>query len=1100
MIRTDLGPVSAYALAVEYAEYTGTVEEFAQLQANSANNAAAAAASAAAAEAAANSVNISDINQSFALEENWVLTYEGSDLIQGGYNADGSVNAQGTNYLRTSQMIPVYNGMSMYFKGGDVINRMKAGYFDPVTRRLDSSKDIPWMTGEQTVIFAFDGLIIPLFRRFDNAETQPSEFDAEFELISATKTKIDDRVLYSHRGDSVSGDIDSNTMLECGYETQTRKNQILSFCGKIPSGTTFNNLEIGLKSGNNYYNKVVIDGTNVAFTVGLGNVITQAHELTITKNIQVTVHTFVDNKATVRITSNGNFVDLKFGSYQQWRGGKAYAKTSQALEDCTLSWANADIAERIWIFGDSYTAYASNRWPYYAGAWLGNVLLDGYGGEASAQAISAFGGYLYCGVPEYAVFATGMNDGSDPNNETPNTNWKTAVEGFLETCRLKTITPILCTIPTTPVFNNNGKNAYVRSSGHRYIDFASAVGADETGSWYAEMLGEDNIHPTVAGAKALCAQIEADLPEVFIDSSGIDKTLTVSNMAADSKAVGEALAGKVSAVSGKGLSTNDYTTAEKTKLAGIDAQATRVLIDDTLEETGQAADAKAVGDALASLEDDIPAVDNTLSVTGAAADAKKTGDEIAGLKEDLSDAPKVLEPEETEADLYICDQQGNVIGEFVGGHIKTKNFDSSNVGTDMIMDADSSDADLYLCDSFGHVIVEFANGHIKTKNFDSENASEEILQEVQEELETLSENVTSLQEATSGILYRSKDQIDGVYATCRWHQPNAQSKQFCLLLAGDSHNDSTRMNNMVEFLNNIDAFDAGIMLGDMSGNEFSDPITNYTNALSSTQKPFLTVLGNHDVVGATSDSDLYTKYGDCFQYANLASGEAVSGKCYYYKDFATYKIRVIVMMQYDLTYSGNLCYGQEQIDWLIDILNDTPSDYGVIIAEHTNPSRHMIYNLDASITSSTWYQSNYAPTNMDGDPVPDIVNAWINGTTLSQSYDYTFENPPSALSVSADFSARGNGEFITYIGGHWHMNVLGSPTGFANQFDYHVPAAGLSAALQGDMPRRGGTVSEDSLNVLSIDRDKKMVKVFQIGAHYTKDAVNRQYFKYNYGA
>lgn len=43
-----------------------------------------------------------------------------------------------------------------------------------------------------------------------------------------------------------------------------------------------------------------------------------------------------------------------------------------------------------------------------------------------------------------------------------------------------------------------------------------------------------------------------------------------------------ALAGKVDKVTGKGLSTNDYTAAEKTKLAGIEAQANKTTVDDAL--------------------------------------------------------------------------------------------------------------------------------------------------------------------------------------------------------------------------------------------------------------------------------------------------------------------------------------------------------------------------------------------------------------------------------------------------------------------------------------------------------------------------------------
>lgn len=45
------------------------------------------------------------------------------------------------------------------------------------------------------------------------------------------------------------------------------------------------------------------------------------------------------------------------------------------------------------------------------------------------------------------------------------------------------------------------------------------------------------------------------------------------------------LAGKVSTVSGKGLSTEDYTTAEKTKLSGIETGATKTTIDSSLSSS-----------------------------------------------------------------------------------------------------------------------------------------------------------------------------------------------------------------------------------------------------------------------------------------------------------------------------------------------------------------------------------------------------------------------------------------------------------------------------------------------------------------------------------
>ena len=46
---------------------------------------------------------------------------------------------------------------------------------------------------------------------------------------------------------------------------------------------------------------------------------------------------------------------------------------------------------------------------------------------------------------------------------------------------------------------------------------------------------------------------------------------------------------------------NNYTNADKTKLSGIEAQANKTTIDATLTQSGQAADAKATGDAISAL-------------------------------------------------------------------------------------------------------------------------------------------------------------------------------------------------------------------------------------------------------------------------------------------------------------------------------------------------------------------------------------------------------------------------------------------------------------------------------------------------------------------
>ena len=62
---------------------------------------------------------------------------------------------------------------------------------------------------------------------------------------------------------------------------------------------------------------------------------------------------------------------------------------------------------------------------------------------------------------------------------------------------------------------------------------------------------------------------------------------------------------KVDKETGKTLSTNDFTDAYKTKLEGIEANADKTTIDATLTSYGAAADAKATGNAIQNIENDL---------------------------------------------------------------------------------------------------------------------------------------------------------------------------------------------------------------------------------------------------------------------------------------------------------------------------------------------------------------------------------------------------------------------------------------------------------------------------------------------------------------
>ena len=89
--------------------------------------------------------------------------------------------------------------------------------------------------------------------------------------------------------------------------------------------------------------------------------------------------------------------------------------------------------------------------------------------------------------------------------------------------------------------------------------------------------------------------ISADATEVRL--SDIEDNLR--NMATD-------LANKVDAVDGKGLSTNDYTTAEKTKLSGIETGANKTIVDSEYSLTStNPVENKLITSSLNELEDSI---------------------------------------------------------------------------------------------------------------------------------------------------------------------------------------------------------------------------------------------------------------------------------------------------------------------------------------------------------------------------------------------------------------------------------------------------------------------------------------------------------------
>lgn len=293
-----------------------------------------------------------------------------------------------------------------------------------------------------------------------------------------------------------------------------KKNCEYSFSGKFSS---FVGLSIG--HGFREYGGVylAIDSTNVTVYSHTGSQFQQfTHGLTFADFIDVSIKvsdTF-GARAVLTIQTNGGFYTVDnvifFGS-----NGKVWFDASTRMTDVKFTYSIMDLKKDVYVFGDSYIALADNtKWPYYAITNEdNNMLLCGFGGATAQDEILSFRNIMNLHNPKYVCWFLGMNN---PDSGAINANWKSCTDEVIAYCESNDIEVILATIPNTPVMNNTYKNAYVKASGHRYVDFARAVGAETSGSsWYTDMLSNDNVHPTENGAKALWLRMLLDCPEII---------------------------------------------------------------------------------------------------------------------------------------------------------------------------------------------------------------------------------------------------------------------------------------------------------------------------------------------------------------------------------------------------------------------------------------------------------------------------------------------------------------------------------------------------------------------------------------------------------
>ncbi len=290
-------------------------------------------------------------------------------------------------------------------------------------------------------------------------------------------------------------------------------NQCITFFAIIDSFTTESSIYVGHGQGAyGYY--VIIDHEKIVCGSNGTTGTSKTHGINIADYIYVQFEVNYAGTMKVVLASRSGVHSETF-SIGATTKGEVFAKSvSCNLLKCVLTWDCNDYGKRVWAFGDSYFSYYSNkRWPYYIlRNYSGNrcpILLNGYPGEASENALLDLKAALNHGTPKYLLWCLGMND--HDTDSAVNTVWLQTVTEVENICDEKGITLILCTIPdvTNAAYNNTYKNQWILESGYRYVDLADVVTG--VNGW----LDADGVHPSEIGARLLASKVVADFPEIL---------------------------------------------------------------------------------------------------------------------------------------------------------------------------------------------------------------------------------------------------------------------------------------------------------------------------------------------------------------------------------------------------------------------------------------------------------------------------------------------------------------------------------------------------------------------------------------------------------
>lgn len=444
----------------------------------------------------------SEINELLDVSTRTVTITDSSIMTSGYVSTNGTIHAS-SSYVYTEK-IAVAEGdiIHAYVYGVQKSIRFICAYHNDTAISAKGAENVESYTVPSGVNYVRLSIAYASTWKYTYTITRNEQYSQR--LANITVNKIN------------SNSTNGNFLESC--KQSLKKNVCVSYFANF---NEFTSLLIGFTKGTSsadYIDRFEITSTNIILhRVGKTD-ITWTHGLTMQNFISVRISFDFTQHFIINVETNGgaftrdNYVLL----------GSRYMPfailTATGSANNKLSMTCKDFKRNILLFGDSYISNSASRWIYYLGDSIDQLCLNGYAGESSESAVNDFDKVIQLASPNYIVWCLGMNDGSDADDATPNGTWLSSIQHIISACEENGIIPILATIPSVPSINNRAKSAWVRSSGYKYIDFASAVNSDNSGNWYSGMLSSDNVHPTEQGAKTLYARAITDFPQLLVTS------------------------------------------------------------------------------------------------------------------------------------------------------------------------------------------------------------------------------------------------------------------------------------------------------------------------------------------------------------------------------------------------------------------------------------------------------------------------------------------------------------------------------------------------------------------------------------------------------